>query len=443
MANNFDAYNPAHWANETVAVLSENMVAANLVHRDFESTFAKKGDTVNTRKPRDFNAVRKAKETNISTQDAIADNIPVVLNQHVYVSFDVNDIDKEFSFKQIIDEFIRPAAISLARFADRVVIGQAARFFEAGRIVGGSSFDTYENLVDAKVQMDNQLAFVDGRRMLMSPKSHGRLLKNKELFPVDKAGTTDVVRRAMLGQLADFDLYSVQNMMNVPISTIASSVGSQTLTAAAAKGTTALTVSGAPTPAIAANQTVIVNGVPYIVASTGSTTTLVLSTPLITDVAAGTTVWFINRANIVTARSAGYEEAIDFSTSGTIPVPPVGSMIQIASKWYVVVGAGAVANTFFLDRPLEDAVGANTLVNIAYGVSTNFGFHRNAMTAAIRPLAPVPERMGVGSFTAAHAGHTVRATMGYNMTTQNTQVTLDFLMGVKVLDNLLGTVLFT
>jgi hypothetical protein len=63
------------------------------------------------------------------------------------------------------------------------------------------------------------------------------------------------------------------------------------------------------------------------------------------------------------------------------------------------------------------------------------------MTAAIRPLAPVPAGRGVQSAVASFNGLTVRATMGYNMTKQQTQVTLDFLMGTKVLDNNLGSVM--
>ena len=39
---------------EGLAILEENMVMANLVHRDFENEIAKFGDVVNTRKPGEF-----------------------------------------------------------------------------------------------------------------------------------------------------------------------------------------------------------------------------------------------------------------------------------------------------------------------------------------------------------------------------------------------------
>lgn len=45
------AYTPQMWANESIAILEENMVIANLVYRDFENEIKDYGDTVNTRKP--------------------------------------------------------------------------------------------------------------------------------------------------------------------------------------------------------------------------------------------------------------------------------------------------------------------------------------------------------------------------------------------------------
>jgi hypothetical protein len=40
-------------------ILEENMVASNLVHRDFQNEIAKFGDVVNTRRPGMFKIKRK------------------------------------------------------------------------------------------------------------------------------------------------------------------------------------------------------------------------------------------------------------------------------------------------------------------------------------------------------------------------------------------------
>jgi hypothetical protein len=59
-----------------------------------------------------------------------------------------------------------------------------------------------------------------------------------------------------------------------------------------------------------------------------------------------------------------------------------------------------------------------------------------------RPLALPRAGTGVRSAVASYNGLSIRATMGYNMTKQATQVTLDLLAGVKTLDTNLGAVMF-
>jgi P22 coat protein - gene protein 5 len=89
--NNNEAFIPQLWANEGLAILEETMVLGNLVYRDFENVIAKYGDVVNTRKPRTFTAYRKTDSDPVTIQNAISDNIPVPLNQHLHTSFMIMD----------------------------------------------------------------------------------------------------------------------------------------------------------------------------------------------------------------------------------------------------------------------------------------------------------------------------------------------------------------
>ena len=89
--NSLDAFVPEQWAMEGIAILMENMVAANLVHRDFEPLFAKYGDVVNTRKPAEFKGQRKTDSDDVTVQDATASNVAVPLDQHVHVRFLIRD----------------------------------------------------------------------------------------------------------------------------------------------------------------------------------------------------------------------------------------------------------------------------------------------------------------------------------------------------------------
>ena len=126
--NNLDAYIPELWAQEGLAILEENMVMANLVHRDFENEIAKFGDVVNTRKPGEFRIRRKTDGTTLVQQDATATNVPVPLDQWFYESFIIRDGEGSKSFQELKDIYLHPAMLSIARGVDRCLLGRIHAF---------------------------------------------------------------------------------------------------------------------------------------------------------------------------------------------------------------------------------------------------------------------------------------------------------------------------
>ena len=98
---------PELWAHEGLTMLEENMVMANLVHRDFEDTIAKFGDVVNTRRPGEFKIRRKTDGSPLNQQDATAINVPVPLDQWFYRSFVIRDGEGSKSFQDLTDIYLR------------------------------------------------------------------------------------------------------------------------------------------------------------------------------------------------------------------------------------------------------------------------------------------------------------------------------------------------
>ena len=84
--NDLDAFIPELWADEGLHMLEDNLVMANMVHRDFENQIAKFGDVVNTRRPGEFKIRRKKDGTTLVQQDAMATNVQVPLDQWFYSS---------------------------------------------------------------------------------------------------------------------------------------------------------------------------------------------------------------------------------------------------------------------------------------------------------------------------------------------------------------------
>jgi len=101
-ANDNDAYIPERWAEEGLAILEENMVAASMVHRDFEDEIAEFGDVVNTRQPASFKIRRKTDDDDVETQDARSTNVQVPLDQHIYNSFVIKDGEASKSFQELV-----------------------------------------------------------------------------------------------------------------------------------------------------------------------------------------------------------------------------------------------------------------------------------------------------------------------------------------------------
>jgi len=93
---------PELWANESLMILEEEMVMGNLVHRDFDPVVAQYGETVHTRQPGTFTAKRKRLQDEVTPADAVATEVPVVLNQHIYTSFHIRDGEMTKSLKNLV-----------------------------------------------------------------------------------------------------------------------------------------------------------------------------------------------------------------------------------------------------------------------------------------------------------------------------------------------------
>ena len=108
-ANDLDAFVPEVWAQEGLMLLENNMVAANLVHRDFENEIAQFGDIVNTRLPANFVGKRKTDADSVTVQDAVTPNVAVPLNQHLHTSFLVKDGELRLDME---DQIVRDSLLT-------------------------------------------------------------------------------------------------------------------------------------------------------------------------------------------------------------------------------------------------------------------------------------------------------------------------------------------
>jgi len=455
-ANDNDALVPELWANETLMVLEENMVIGGLVHRDFSPTVANYGDTVNTRRPTGFTAVRKTNTDDVTVQDATVTNIPVKLNQWAHTSFLIRDGEESMSFKDLIPIYVRPAAQSIARIVDQSLYGRIGAFLI--NAVGGTGLMTSSNardyVLDARAKLNINKCPAEDRFAIMTASGETTLLKLDLFTQAQQVGDQgEALRKAMIGQKLGFDFYMAQNASSVATGST-TVTGAINLAAGYAAGIKTFTVDGL-SAAIPVNSWITIGGdmTPLRVVSTvgGATpTSITVKTGLARAVVNDAVVTHYKGMTTGAAYAAGYAKPI---------LTTVGSTVQAKVGQYVTFGATAPAagdeatnpvysviavngdTSITLDRPLDVAVGSGDAINIGPIGDYNFMGTRNAIALVSRPLA-VPQA-GTGALASAVNYNNIgmRVTITYNGTMQGHLVTMDLLFGTAVLDTNLGSVL--
>jgi hypothetical protein len=457
-ANDNDAFIPEIWAQEGLVILEENMVAANLVHRDFQDEIRDFGDVVNTRRPGTFKIKRKKDGTTLTQQDANATNVRVPLDQWFYNSFTIKDGEASKSFQELVNVYLLPSMQTIARGVDRSVLGRVHSFLSTptkrvGRLGQISSANAKDYVLEAREILNVNKAYPTDRNLILAPSAETAMLKTDLFVKANERGDGGVaLENAMLGKILGFSTYMDQNVNSI-------AVGADTDTTATVDNALAAGV----TPA---SQT-ITNGVAgvtvgeffvvagndqptYITAKAGATTGVTLNEAnKFATGAAATTIRFKSCAvdDAGALYVAGYSEDIrvDGYTSGK--APQVGQMIAFGTggsrRTYTIVEATDNGSNcdILLDRPLEVSLANNDAAFPGPYGSFNWAMHREAVALVTRPLAMPSERMGVMGSVAVHNNIAMRVTMQYDIQAGGTVVNLDILAGVAVLDANLAVVL--
>ncbi len=457
--NDFDtnsrAWVPEIWAAETLVILEEFMVIGNLVHTDFADEIASFGDVVNTRRPGNFTAERKGLNDDVTIQDATAEKIAVPLNQYIHTSFMIRDGEESKSFKDLVTEYLAPAAKSLASMVDKILLGQVYQYLEnsVGTLGGLDSTTAKGTILDVRKKMNENLADMSGRNLILTPNSETEVLKLDLFLSADKIGDDGTaLREASLGRKLGFDIFMCQNTPSISAAgSTQRTANVNYLNADAAVGDTALTFDGGN---LDDGQYFTLEGDewPLYVASGGGTANIVSGRALRTAVTAAISDTFEYHGGLVdlaghagvTTYPAGYAKRIKVDTGGA-PLDNASPQLGQLVRFYDTSGSALIAGEYsivaipatgyiVLDRPLDVAIENNDKVWMGPQGDYNFAFQRNALALVVRPLALPKAGTGALSGVSSFNGLSMRVTITYNGTQQGHLVTLDLLCGVKVLD---------
>lgn len=193
-------------AKEAMVSLQNNLVAANLVHRDYSDEFVNVGDTITVRKPATFSA--KNFNGSITRQDITEGSVPVAIDRHRDVSFAVSSKELTLDIADFSARFISPAMRAIAQAIDADIMNEVANVSQFITAKNGTDLEDIANLAKtldiAKVPMDQ-------RRLVLHPDHKYRYALKDNLSKVAYAGNGETLRNAELGRIYGFDTYMDQN----------------------------------------------------------------------------------------------------------------------------------------------------------------------------------------------------------------------------------------
>ncbi len=444
MANNNTAFIPELWAQESLRILEANTVMANLVHRDFNSAIASFGQTVNTRKPAAFIAKNKVDGEDVTNQDATSTNIPVVLDQHIHTSFVIFDGEESKSFKELRAFYLEPAMISIAQKVDEILCGQVYQFIanSVGRLGLAVSEDT---LIDAQSNQDIAKVPFRDRNVVVPPAMHADFLRDDIFVSAERVGDLGTaLREGSLGRKFGYNIFMDQNMPSIATAGLVKVLGAINLAAGYVAGTSTFTVDGLSAAIINGSYiTIAGDDTPLIVASTvGGATPTSITTTTATKRAvvdnAVVTIYTPTAIDFGAGYAAGWHKEIAIDSA----VTKLGQLLSIGSYVYSSTSSLTAPDATLLKTNvnLAAAVADNAVVGLGPAGNYGLAFTKNALAMVNRPLA-MPAAGSVLAAVANFNDLSIRVVIDYDSKVQGHRVTVDMLMGTKVLDSALGTVL--
>ncbi len=382
-------------------VLDNNLVMANQVHRA-EDEFSKMvngykpGDTVNLRKPADFEVREGAIASN---QEVIEGKVPLVVDSQAGVDFQFTSKDLTLNIKDLSQRVIKPAMVQLANYVDVKLMG-LYKYVPNWVGTPGQEVNSFADFSLATERLDETAVPMSDRSAVLSPADHwGMLSSQTALFIQDAA--KGAYREGSLGKIGGVDTYMAQN---VPAHVVGSDV-------------TDVTVNQALTALTTSYDDVKDNHQQTITIAGG-------------NVNAGDvfTIADVYEVNPVTKVSTGQQKqftVISYSSNSLTFSP-------------AIIWDGAFQNAS-ITSGVTDLTGKAMTFQGTAGTSyrQNMVFHKNAFALAMVPMEKPAGAVDVARKT--YKGLSVRVIPYYDGVNDVSNYRLDILFGVKAIDPRLAT----
>lgn len=203
MANTF--YTPEAVARLAIALVTDDMVLASTVNRDFEADFGGgKGDTVNVRVPAVLTGrTRGLAATDAITVDSITESsVPVALTEHAYSAVRLSDADLTLNLEDFGRQVLAPQTLAIAEYIEDTVVEQMQSVAQHTTIAFGS--DVAATFADARKALRDMGVPSGNLYAAVGTGIAADILKSDLFRKVDWAGTDGALREAVIGKIHGF-----------------------------------------------------------------------------------------------------------------------------------------------------------------------------------------------------------------------------------------------
>lgn len=383
MANTLGNYNPNIYAALALQQLEKELGLAGRVFRGFDKNPQERGSVINIRRPSYFTA-QTMPISSANTSDLVTDSVAMTLDQWYGTQFRLTDKELSYTQQQIIDEHIRPAAISVADQIDQSLNGLARKvpwYYPVTATAGVADLPAIRRRL-----FDNQVPRNDLHLQLNGEREQ-YFLSQDIFLKASEAGSATSQQKGTLGEKLGFEIFANQNV-------------------AAQQAGTAPTVGNGP-----ATVNVAVT---------------------------------VGQASIVIAAStlSGALAVGDIVQVGSTATTGLSGAARSGARNFVVTAAATVTSntiTVAVSPSASHTAASGTTVGFKVGDSAKFdnlAFHRNAFALAMAPLPETGKAMGavMASISDPKTGLALRVTMWYEGYDASVQVRIDALWAVKELN---------
>lgn len=226
-------------AREALIRLRNNLVMAQLVHREYSAEFGNKGDTITVRKPAVFTADDFT--TDITVQNVTESSVAVQLDKIADVSVEVTSKQMALNIQdfgsQILDGAMQAIAQKIDADGHALYADIPYRFGAAA-----TTPDALADLAGVRKVLQNNKVPNTMRRLIIDPEAEAALLVLDAVVNAEKSGSTAALREANMGRLMGFDTYASQNVASHTAGAYAALAD---VTATAAAGATSIVLESA------------------------------------------------------------------------------------------------------------------------------------------------------------------------------------------------------